>query len=120
MAVDNGIAQLKSIEILAHPYLVLHHLWGHLLVLCRQGENHLVEFARQAAQVSSDGVGYQLRRFRVDTHLALLEILLNERWKVAITQFFALKQHASGLDGLDVLPFSAVNTPVFVTKDEDG
>ena len=94
IAIDDGITQLIAIEVLAHPYLILHNLGCHSPILCWKRQQHLVQFARQTVQVGTYRICNNLCRLRVDRRLVGLQIAFDERWQLALAEFLAFKQHA--------------------------
>ena len=120
IAVDDGVAKFETIEFLAHANLVFNHLWRHSPILLWQRQDDLVELTCQTTQISTDGIRDNLRGFGVDTDVARLEIALDEHGQVAIAQFFALKEHASRLDGLHIFALAPVDSTVFMAHHEDG
>ena len=120
IAVDNGVAQLESVKILAHSYLVFDHLRRHSPIRFGQRDDDLFELAGQSTQVGADAVGNELSRLGVDAHLTLFEVALDEGWQITVAQFLTLEEDACLTDGLDILTLPAVDGAVFVAEHKNG
>ena len=120
ISADDGCPELKTVEVLAHPYLVLNDLWRNPLVTFWQTEDDFVQLAGQSAEIGTDAVGNELGGLLVDGDLSLAEILLDKGWQSPFLQLHALEEYASLLDGLHVIAFLAVHLAVFMAHYEDG
>ena len=119
IAVDNGVAQLKTIKILTHPYLVLNDLRSDAFVILRQAEQHFIELAGQTRKVRTYGISNKLGRFRINRRSFGLQIAFDKGWKVTFLEFCTLKQHPSVANSLHIRLFSPVNLAVFMAHHQD-
>ena len=89
-----GIHQFEDIEFLAHTDMLCHKISLHYPFGLGKRNDKFVQFTGHTIEVSTDELGQHLGGSRFDAHLLALQIGIDPRRHLVVTEFGTLKENA--------------------------